>query len=406
MSTDRHPLHDALAEAERLGGTYEVPVERVRDGVRRRRRVRAGVRGGAAAAVVALVAVGVQTALGGGSGVSTPALGDRPVSSGRCGQVVRAADAESTAPGDTALDATLELRDTIGADRVALTTGWLRYAPAEVTVLEVFPPEVVLLRDGIVVAVENGTGSTLASASEPSGVPGESHVEVASFTSVLVSCAPYPDGAARVPPGVYELMANQTVNWRAPDGRVRSTHVVQRARVTVTEYGPATDEQRPEECGTDTASLAAAAGPEASPFPLTLDAAVPAEVPAGGELRFTVSATNTGKSAVHAYVGRPGVLIAQNGKVVATPPLRSPLMLTPPVAPGGSTELDAVGALVDCTSLELADSLGPGDGHPLAPGRYEVWVSLDVMPTGSSGPAPGEPTDAHLVHGPWPLTLR
>ncbi|GIG40530.1 hypothetical protein [Cellulomonas phragmiteti] len=403
MSTDRHPLADALDDAERSGADYEVPVALVRARVRHRRRVRAAARGGVACGAVVAVALALPAVLGGPGGVPPAAQGDWPAQFGRCGERVTVADDDEDAP----VAVTLEPQDTIGADRLSMTSTWVRYDPEAVSDVGPAAFEALLLRDGVVVAVEDGAGRVVVPASELPEDPSVPGVGVWSHGAVLASCAQVPDGTGdpRVPAGVYELVVSQTVRWRAADGSAGSTRVSRQLRVTVTEFARPAAEPLPEECGSDTATLAARAGPEANPFAVTLDADVPAEVAAGGELRFTVSATNEGRSVVDAYVGRPSVLLTRDGRVVATPPGPSELALSAGISPGASIGYDATSSLVDCATGALADAFGPDEGHPLAPGDYEVWVGLDLLLTGRSLPA-GESGDVHLLAGPWPVTLR
>ncbi|UZN02428.1 hypothetical protein [Cellulomonas sp. S1-8] len=407
MSTDRHPLDDALDDAERAGATYEVPLGLVRTRVRRSRRTRAAARGAVALTGVAAVALAVPWALGGSGRGPAVAQGDWPAQFTRCGASVTGTEgADDAGP----LSVTIEnARATIGADRVALVTTSVSADPGAVAEVHQAGTEVSLLRDGVVVGVEDDAAPVVVHEPELRQDPPAPGTSVWSFGTGIVSCAQYPDGGGdpRVPAGEYDLVVAQTVDWRAPDGRNASTVVSRTWPVTVTE-DEGVDAPLPDECGGDAAELAAIAGPEANPFAVTLDADVPPVAAAGADLRFTVTATNEGTAAVAGWTGHPDVLLTRDGRVVGVPGASDDLGLDATMSPGTSIGFDAWTALHDCTTLGVGEHVSTSDGDPLPPGEYEVWVAMELFlttPAGTDGPE-GDRTDVRLVHGPWPLTLE
>jgi len=409
---ERHPLSDALADAEHAGEHYEVPVELVRARVRRRRRVRAAGRGAVALLAVGVVALAgpalVGSVLGGtgGRGAPVAAQGDWPAQFARCGLPVA-----DVLAARSPVSASLEH----AVDRVAgarVWTGVLRthVDPAVADAAWVVGTDVSLVRDGVVVGVQEGWGLSRLTDVLPvePGTP-EPLPLVTDVAADLRSCDQVPDGVGdpRVPAGTYDVVVTQTVGWFAADGTTRAGQASVTRQVTVAD-DEVPSEPAPEGCGGDTGALARLAGPEANPFAVTLDADVPAAARAGELLRFTVTATNEGPAGVEGWTGHPSVLLTHDGRVVAVPGGRDDIGLDATLYPGASIGYDAVAELHDCTTLGVGRHASTSGGDPLPPGDYEVWVAMDFFltaPAGDDGPE-GDRTDVHLLYGPWPLTLR
>ncbi|MCC2315440.1 hypothetical protein [Cellulomonas xiejunii] len=411
MSTDRHPLDDALSDAEREGETYEVPVTLVRARVRRRRRARAAARGGVAALAVGAVAAVLPAVTAAPPATPPTSQRDWPEAFTRCGEPARMATASpdgdvvgSTDPvgaGDEAVEVTLEPVTTIGADRQAMLTTRVTFDPAEVASVHPSETEVVLVRDGVVVGVDGG-GRVVVPMSELEPAPSDPGNALWSFGAVLESCAQYPGGvgAPRVPVGTYELVATETVVWSAHDGSQGSVRVRHAAPVEVTEAVPPVEA---ETCGADTASLAALTDADANPFHVAVDAELPRETPADGDLTLQAYVHNQGQMALQTFDQSLAVLLTRDGAVVATPSGRQ---ATAPevrrLEPQTTMGFEIESPLVGCGPGGADAGPGGDDGQPLPPGDYEVWVTIDLRLI--EFPADGTPV--HVLQGPWPLTLR
>lgn len=405
MSKDRHPLDDALSDAEREGETYEVPVALVRTRVRRRRRARSAARSGVALSALVAVAVTLPAVLD-RSDLSGPVTGDWPAAFDRCGQP---ADLPASDTGGPFTVEIVETGGVIGADRISHTMARVSIPRMTATAVSYAGTDVVLLRDGVVVGVATDGPVTVPLPEAPWPAPARGTVTTEwGFGAVLASCAQYPDGDGdpRVPAGDYELGVTYTFDWTAHDGRHRSTRASRTLPVRVTEDPYPTAEPDPTECLADAALLTALSGPEANPAPLVLDADVPAVV-LDTEVRMTVRATNTGPSPVDGLVERPSVLLTIDGKVVRTPYFwREASTASPTLAPGETVEYDLVVPLTDCTSIGLADAPYEEQGVPVQPGRHDVWVVMEMdTPTAGAAATDGSPARQRVVGGPWPLTL-
>ncbi|MDM7854454.1 hypothetical protein [Cellulomonas alba] len=257
-----HALDDAAGWPESLG--YDVPVTTIRRRVRRRRTARrAALSGGAcvlaAGVVVAAPAVwgavttghGGRVAAGSTSGGSTAsdslgggvaplpngseaqgddgAGGDWPAQFDRCGKPL----ADPPDPTELTLrGATVAADGTWQATTVARRDDGMH--------AEVVGTDVSLVRDGVVVAVQEGAqvqqpeGPTTASPHRP-GIYGTISTPV---TAHLASCAQYPvgHGSPVVEPGTYELVVVQTLAMTG-DGGDWTQHAVARSTVTVPAAG-------------------------------------------------------------------------------------------------------------------------------------------------------------------------
>lgn len=404
MSTQGHPLDDALTDAERAGAGYEVPVELVRAGVRRRRRVRAVARGAAAVAAVAAVAVAAPTVLGGWDGGAPAAQGDWPAQFDRCGKPV-----EIPAEGDAGpLSVTVEPSfSTIRADRLALVTIRVGAEAGPVTDVGHGGSQISLVQDDVVVAVEDAAAPVVV---ELPTTPWRSRAPVYAtwdFGAVLASCAQYPDGDGdpQVPAGSYEMVVTQTVEWSTALGREGSTTVTRTFPMAVTEDEPSPEEDRAA-CLADASVLHTLTEPEANPIPVAVDADVPGRWAAGEGLAFTVTTTNVGTTDLSAQVEPPTVLLVRDGEVVGTPLVwRDADVAGSAMSPGASIAHEVTAPLLDCTTTGLDDAPGAEEGRPLQPGQYEVWVVLDLRVAGPAG-FDGTLTPERVVGGPWPLTLE
>ncbi|ADG75651.1 conserved hypothetical protein [Cellulomonas flavigena DSM 20109] len=406
MSTDRHPLDDALAEAEREGATYEVPVELVRVRARRRRRARTAARGGVALAAVGAVALALPLLPGVRDGAPTADDGEAWEAPGDlCGQRY-----EASSSADSPLDVTLTTTSEIGPDRIARTSTVVEYDRERVREVGSLSYEVVLLRDGVVVAVD-GAGPELehdldlhlTQVERPPAPPGAD----AWTTSVyLASCASFPDGPTdvAVPAGSYELAHTEDVDWVAPDGSVHTVRVVERSPVTVTGDGQV-PERSPDTCGTDASRLAALAADEDA-FPVTLDANVPVTAAAGSNLRITVRATNDGPDPLEGRTGNPRIVLTRDGRVVSEPGALGERLYDATVPPGGSLTYPAWSSLEECVPLGVGRHGGVAVGDALPPGDYQVWLTLRPLFHEPDGTDESFRNEVLLVGGPWPLTLE
>lgn len=114
----------------------------------------------------------------------------------------------------------------------------------------------------------------------------------------------------------------------------------------------------------------------------------PAEVPASaGTVTGTV--TVTGGTPVRGVTG-PGAeaFLVRDGAVVTAPPVQDGVGTRWDVPAGEPKDLPALGLLVSCAA----------PGGPLAPGRYELYARVAVIPDDGSAVA--------AVGGPWPVEVR
>lgn len=390
----------ARDDAERRGAAYEVPVERVRARVRRRRAARAGATGTLALATVGAVVVAVPQLLGAPGGTAVGSSGDWPAAFARCGQPVD----DVVAPPGRVEQTLLQARDVVGPDRTWLGTTSTRVDGAAALPDAFDDVEVVLVRDGVVVGVDGGDGRVVVGADEVTVDPGSGTVTAVTaswgYGARLVSCDQYPDGEGdpEVAAGDYEVVMTQTVTWAEPDGSTATGRASVTAPVRVSDDA-AHGQDSPETCGAPASDLAATAGPEANPFAVTLDADVPSTSAPGSPLRFTVTATNEGTAAVTGTTGHLGVLLTRDGRVVGTPAPREDVALDASLPAGASRTFEAASDLRGCAASDAG-----ADAGPLPPGEYEVWVTADLVLTTPRG-ADGRATREHLVYGPWPLRL-
>jgi hypothetical protein len=394
----------ARDEAEQLGDAWVVPVERVRARVRRRRARRTAATGAVALAAVGALVVGVPQVLGAAGGTGVGASADWPAEFVLCGQPL----ADVVAAPGRVQQTLVRSRDVIGTDRTWLGTTSTRVDGAAAVADAPTDVEVVLVRDGVVVglATEGGEqGRVVVDLEEDVATSTGPGTAEWAYGARLVSCDQYPDGAGRseVPAGEYEVVMTQTVTWTEPDGGSGTGQATVTAPLRVTDE-PSDAQDSPEACGARTSDLARTAGPQANPFQVTLDARVPATVAPGSTLRFTVTATNEGATAVAGTSGPPDVLLTRDGRVVAVTTDHEDVALDVDLAPGASRATDAGLDLVACGVLVTDDVAGTSGGDPLPPGDYEVWVTTDLVLTTPTA-RDGGPTREHLVYGPWPLRV-
>ncbi|KSW29624.1 hypothetical protein [Cellulomonas sp. B6] len=394
----------AQDEAERLGDAWEVPVERVRARVRRHRARRTATTGAVALAAVGAVAVGLPPLLGAAGRTDVGASADWPAQFALCGQPL----ADVVAPPGRVQQTLVQSRDVTGADGTWLGTTSTRVDGAVSVADAPVDVEVVLVRDGVVVGIapEDGEqGRVVVDLEEDVATSAGPGTAEWAYGTRLVSCDQYPDGAGRseVPAGEYEVVMTQTVTWTEPEGGSGTGRATVTAPLRVTDE-PSDPQDSPEVCGARTSDLARTAGPQANPFQVTLDARVPATTAAGSTLRFTVTATNEGATAVAGTSGPPDVLLTRDGRVVAATTAHEDVALDVDLEPGASRATDAGIELVACEALGTADVAGTSRGEPLTPGDYEVWVTTDLVLTTPTA-RDGGPTREHLVYGPWPLRV-
>jgi hypothetical protein len=237
---------DAAASWPEAAG-YEVPVPTIRRRVRRRRAARRAAVGGGACVVAAGVVVAAPgvwgflgaTPSGGGAPVGA-ATGDAPVpaaASDGSGTASRAtADAGAAAAGDWPAqfdrcgkpvgDLTGSTKLTVTASSMAADATWHAttiVSQAPTATGQVVGTDVSLVRDGVVVAVQEGPQVQQPEGLTATTVPqaaGPSSDLTSDVVARLVSCAQYPSGSGSVvvEPGPYELVAVQTVVMTNPGG--------------------------------------------------------------------------------------------------------------------------------------------------------------------------------------------
>lgn len=254
-----HALDDAAGWPESLG--YDVPVATIRRRVRRRRNARRAALSGGACVLAAGVVVAApdvwgavttdhgRTAAGSAAGGSTASdavggpgqvpngseangggtLGDWPAQFDRCGKPL------ADAPDPTELT----LRGaTVGADGTWHATTVARRADGMGAT--VVGTDVSLVRDGVVVAVQEG-----AQVQQPEGPTTPAPHRQGSYgtittpvTAHLASCAQYPEGHGSpvVEPGAYDLVVVQTLAMTGAGGDW-TQHAVARTTVTVPAAG-------------------------------------------------------------------------------------------------------------------------------------------------------------------------
>lgn len=398
MSTDRHPLDDALAEAERLGSAYEVPVELVRVRALRLRRTRAAAR---AAAVVAVVGVGAVVApLLPRASELAPADPDRAAALARCGRPFEDAAQNAELPFSMERSGPPVV---IGSDRQVPIETVASWEPDDVEQVELIAHEPVLLRDGVVVAVV------------PVVVPehdGEHRQEAPTspfvwhLSAPLVSCESDGSTDAPVPPGAYEVGLTQVFRWVMTDGEAGTVRSTSRTDVTVTDEPTSTAEAprgEPGACASDATDLYRLEDATPNPFPVTLDASVPRTVAAGARLDVVARTTNHGVTPLVGTTGHPRLVVSRDDRVVGHSAEAPPQELDASIpSRGGMTGLPVSSRLVACPGLG-----GPTDA-PLPPGDYAVWVVVEPTyegsaPAGADGAR--ERVQVVLVGGPWPLTV-
>lgn len=261
-----HALDDAATWPEAVG--YDVPVAAIRRRVRRRRNARRAAIGGGACVLAAGVVVAAPdvwgflgmtpssggAVVGGATASRADGHGIRPEGAAGAGKD----DVGSVAGGsagtadwpaqfdrcgrplvDPAGATTLALQgSTIAADGTWHATTVARSDDGMTAA--VLGTDVSLVRDGVVVAVQEG-----AQVQQPTGpttpAPHRQGIYGTETTTVgvhLASCAQYPDGqgSAVVPPGTYELVVVQTLAMTGAGGDW-TQHAVARTSVTVPDAG-------------------------------------------------------------------------------------------------------------------------------------------------------------------------
>lgn len=288
--TERHPLSDALDDAENSpqAQAYEVPVELIRSRARRRRRARTGGAAGALALVVAGAALVVPNLP---SPTPAPATDDRPAP-GLCGLTYDELAADDGGPdpwpvgGD--VPAGLEIDEnsvrqgakntwsvstTFGATSAVKIDddGEPSAGESPAPVVSGTPTgarygtTLTLLRDGVVVAAQTGNLATPYTDKDPHP---SAVYETAPFpqddrvVSTVAPCTPEPLTA-----GTYDLVATQTMFWSYPEGGGGYISRTTSEPVPVEVDGPAPLDPSPAPtlpgvCGVSTEGLAAGDGIE------------------------------------------------------------------------------------------------------------------------------------------------
>lgn len=410
---ERNPLARAL-DASSEGPearAYAVPVEAVRAGARRRRARRAG--GTAVAAVVVVGAVVGGSALAGlprggapalpGPGESGGSVADWPAQFDRCGEPVdqvlpdlgapmtlTLADASATVPADRAWTASVTA-DLQGSDEGFVAMVWAT--------------ELSLVRDGVVVGVQDGPTApdlalSLADRLGDNGFPTSPFPIATDVTLALASCDPYPSGQGSpdLVPGTYDLVVTQTLSY-VPTVPGQDAVVVQTVtdarvstRTTVKVTAPAgSGMDDPTACGADADTLAGLADPRLNPAPLvaSLD---PHSVPYDySNLPFTPMLHNTGNESLSGTVDRATFVLTRDGVVVGTSAVGPP--------ESGSTFT----GLGPGRSLSFPDppQAAPCDGSTaFVPGDYRAQVVIAGV---LDGPAVQAFSMASVPEA-WPVT--
>lgn len=409
------PLHGALDDAENTPEArgYQVPLDRVRQRVRRRRAARRG--GVAGAAVLGVSALVVVLPLAGRGELVTPPVGegDWPGQVERCGQPI-----EDVLGDEGPAELALEDPDRSIAAGAAWTTLALAYDPAEqATTGWVYGTDVSFVQDGVVIAVQSGEQvPALADVDEyfagadfaPEPLPLVTALDVDT-----IACDEYLDGAEPhgLLPGEYEVFVTQTVGMAGADGEEIRSRTSISAPLTVTADGVVpgdepTGIEAPGLCGRSAEFLEEMADPELNPAPLKLtplleappgDSGLAPSVPAAGsDYRFYFTLENTGTEPIqgigglpHAYVVRDGLVVGMpadvrvSGSTVAEPAVGVSYDLEPGEKEVHGVHIQLIHCSVSENGVESAD-----EDLPLEAGRYDLWVSLSINPElAGSGPA-------------------
>lgn len=411
---DRNPLARALDDASRspLARGYTVPVAAVRAAARRRRARRTGGLAAIAVVVVGGVAGGTVAGLslwqGGtpvppGPGATGPvaATADWPAQFGRCGQP---ADAVLPNLGEPMALSLRDARASVPADgawTAAVTADLAANLPRAEggLVAVVWATDLSVVSDGVVVGVQDGpTAPDLSQSLEDrlggAGLPNSPFPVTTDVTLALASCDPYPSGAGSpdLPPGRYDLVVTQTISYApagaytdaAAVGTLTDARVSTRTTLEVT-APTATEAPDPTACGASADGLATLADPQANPSAFPLDGRATGKAVVGLPLpmAFSVPAGAADVLGGGLVLSRVQAVLTQDEVVVGTAER----------ADQGGVSI-SFGVPQDCRADHPA-----GIGAPLAAGSYQVWVVLDVHPTGPTT------SDVRVAAGPWPVTL-
>lgn len=397
---------ETVADAERAGEGYEVPVELVRTRVRRRRTARAAARGGTALGVVGALVVAAPLLLDVTRGTGAPAADDDQAAAlTRCGL-------PADLPQDDVEGFAVEIEETdrtVHDDRVVHLRTRVVVAPPTAEAVTIDDTRVELVSDGVVVAVADGRATVGLTELEAVGVepaePGAASglratVSTRDFATGLVACVPDVTGAARVPAGEYELAVTETIRWDDADRTGRTTRVSRTLPVTLTDDPPPSVGPDPAECVADASLLTAPTGSDAERSALTVDAVVPAAVDGDDRVRLTVRVTNEGTEPAVGLAERPSVLLTSAGRVWRAPTeWREGDDGPTTLAPGRTAEYTVVATPTGCASAGSTDAPAGDQGVAVQPGRHELWVVM------LHGDADGPEERRRAVGGPWPLTL-
>lgn len=395
---ERNPLARAL-DASSEGPearAYAVPVEAVRAGARRRRARRAG--GAAAAAVVVVAAVvggsalaglprGGNTGLPGPDGTGGTSAADWPAQFTRCGKPADEVLPDVGGKLAISLDGQTESMPADGEWHGAVTAALMPpndgLGPAHV-----WPTDVTVVSDGVVVGVQAGGGAPdLAQLGAEGDVLAGDTVDLPTTTQVdlrIASCDPYPSGQGSpdLAPGTYQLVVTQTVSYGGGEGRRVDERDSTTTTLAVTDATGAVPDATA--CSTSDDLLAALADPQANPQAFPLDVETTGEALVGQPLPMAFSIPEGAAD----FLG-DGLVMS---KVQA--------VLTQGHAVVGQAEQAGGGASLTFGVPHDCSPLGPPREGSLPAGDYEVWVVLDVHPT---GPAT---QDVRVAAGPWPVTIE
>ncbi len=403
MSThDDNPLRDAVRAAEAEAGSYEVPVDRVRVRVRRRRARRWAVAGvGTLAAAALVVAVVPRLA-------PDDTAADGPPVDGLCGQEVRALGVDDTR------NPRLEARPRIESAALSPTAAALVVATdGEQGALVdlpgppvgwVYGATIAVVRDGVVVALQDGPGApdTSDAAAMAADFGAQPFPLVTTPTADLRTCAGRP-----LPAGEYQVVTTQTIGWTTSGGghevvRATSLPVAAVFGADGVPSGP-----QPLTCGASEQGLRALADPRTNPSPYVLSRGAEPAPDADGMVA-GVRVTNDGPEAARATTSHPLTYLVRDGVIVAGPHSSESGPVDASLAAGASKEFAARFTLTGCA--EGDDPAGGGDRLP--PGEYQRYVVMTFTPTpvqaqsdtGVSVPQ-DDADDWQAAGGPWPTTI-
>lgn len=337
---------------------------------------RAAVVGAVVLAIGAVVVLAPRLA----GGPSSASAGDWPGQVSRCGRAVGDV-LQDAGPGSVSLSytpgalpsgAAWTATATLSAPEDVATEGW------------VYGTDVSFVQDGVVVAVQDGpqvppladlpefyAGALL----ERQSLPTRSSLEIGT-----IACDEYLDGAEPhgLLPGEYEVWVTQTVGLAGVDGEDTPARVSTSVPLVVTEADAAPVELDPAACGAPVDGLESLADPRSNPAPFAVFAALgggATTAPSGATANVVATLTSTGTEAFHGTTHlRPMVVAVRDGVVAAAPDGREDVGVDVDLSPGASQRLGSGLVLLDCATTQA-----------LAPGVYELWAVLDLVPDAPGG---------------------